>query len=96
MAGEPFAAEIRTFRALAFADDATFAIRRPTAADTEALASGELGPIERKFAQLALFNMLRRNVRPPSLSRRAALRELYRLNPWRAVRLLAGVRRRSA
>jgi GT2 family glycosyltransferase len=85
---DPLAAELRLFRALSFADAATFGRRRPTDGDAALIASRPLRHAEKRLAQQAIVNMLRRKALPPSLSALRAVATLLRLDPLRGARLL--------
>lgn len=85
---DPLAAEVRLFRALAFAEAETFARRRPTDEDVALLTSASLVHAEKQLAQTALANMVRLKARPPSLSYPAALATVLRLDATRALKIL--------
>ncbi|MBN8996229.1 MAG: glycosyltransferase [Rhizobiales bacterium] len=87
---EPLAAEIRLFRALAFAEPETFTRRRPTDDDLRLLTAPSLAHAERQLAQAAIANMARLGARPSSLSYPAAIAAVVRLDALRAFRLLFG------
>jgi hypothetical protein len=85
---EPFASETRLFRALAFADQATFDRRLPTPEDLDAISSTSFPDRrEASLAQTALVNILRRRVAPKPVSRLTLARTLIRIDAWRALRL---------
>jgi GT2 family glycosyltransferase len=86
--GDPLAAELRLFRALSFADAATFERRRPTDEDAALITAPSLRHAEKRLAQRAIVNMLRLKALPPSLSATRALARLLRIDPLKGARLL--------
>lgn len=82
-----FAAECRTFRALAFAEAATFATRTPDADDVAELVAIPGDAPDAGLAQMALLNIVRHDAAPPGFGRGRLVAALVAIDPARALRL---------
>jgi GT2 family glycosyltransferase len=91
-----FASEVTLYRALAFADGATFARRSPTAGDLALLLDRRLPRLERKLAQAALAAILRNGALPGSASRLRVAAAVIARGALRGARLIIAPSRDAA
>ena len=87
-----YATEARVFRFLELADPEIAQTAKLSADDLDAATNADLNHRERKLAQTAIANLLRRRERPAQWSAPKLIWKLFALHPPRALALLFGSR----
>ncbi len=87
-----YATDARIFRFLELADTDIAKVAKLSAVDLDTVTGSNLNHRERKLAQIAIINLLRRDDRPAAWSTLKLMWTLFMLHPMRAVPLVLGKR----